>query len=114
MPNYYYHYTSRYNAQGIFARDIIAPGMSGYIYLSDRLYATGAEASNGLGIGHKPVEICFCIPHEHLEDQEIQPPEVPQPAAPWDEERDGGDNEYTVGQAIQRVRVVPIILMRTP
>ena len=58
-----YHYTSRQAAQNIICVGIITPGISGRVYFSSELYATGATAANALGIPpKKPVEIAFEIP----------------------------------------------------
>ncbi len=108
MVDYYYHYTSRYQAQGILAAGRIRPGKSGLIFLTDRLYNNGAEASDMLGIGHKPVEVCFAILESHVSD-----PIGPDPAASWDNERMGGGPEYTTDQEID-ASDASVILMRWP
>lgn len=61
--NYYFHYTSKHHAQLIVAEGWLRPaGPGGSIYLSDEMYHDGASASSSLGIGDKPIEICFAIP----------------------------------------------------
>lgn len=105
---YYYHYTSVYNAQGILAAGRIRPGLGGVTYLSDRLYNSGAEASNNLGVGQRAIEVCFAIPVDEVTDVV-----GPEPAAPWNGDRTGGGPEYTTRAEIDAGRS-SIVLLRLP
>ena len=108
MPDYYFHYTSMYHAQGILSIGRIRPGRGGDIFLTDRLYNTGAEASNELGVGHKVIEACFAIPASGVADAI-----GPEQAAPWNDTRVGGGPEYTTGNDIDITRAA-VVLVRLP
>lgn len=50
MADYYFHYTSAVAAQMIVAAGQLTPSAGGVVYITDEVYATGAEAANHLGI----------------------------------------------------------------
>ena len=62
MPDYYFHYTSRENAQSISSSGRIEAGAAGRIYLSLDPYGQGVEAVNRLAIDGKPIEVVGLIP----------------------------------------------------
>lgn len=83
MADYYFHYTSRVAAQLIIAADQLSPGAGGAVYLTDEVYATGAEAAQQLAIPvtgpvavtlsgtvllTKPVEVVCLIPAARIPD----------------------------------------------
>ena len=67
MPERFYHYTSRANAQDIIASGTILPGRGGRIYLTDHRYETGAEAARRLSIIGKVVEVVCVVPPEKVD-----------------------------------------------
>ena len=62
MPDYYFHYTSRENAQSIFSSGRMEAGVSGWIYLSLDAYDQGAHATDALAIEGKPIDVVALIP----------------------------------------------------
>ncbi len=107
--NYYYHYTSRYNAQGILAAGKLRPSRpSGVTYLTDQLFGNGAEASDVLGIGTIPIEICFAIPEGDAIG--ISGPRIAAGYNSSNQMRSGGGIEYTTSYEIPIISTTTVVM----
>lgn len=116
MAEYYFHYTSRFNAQNIIATGEIRPlRPGGYIFLTDKFCPVGAEAADAIGVGNKCVEICFIIPADKVVS--------PYPVGPAKSYRDprtgqvtrkGGSPEYITSSVIQLDKEVRCVSLESP
>jgi hypothetical protein len=118
MADYYFHYTSDVAAQMIIAAGQLVPGAAGVVYITDEVYAMGADAANALAIPMvgpevatavgvlpltKPVTLVCVIPHTRVPGIAAAPVA---PALPYRDPRNGqvlywgGGREFRYPQSI--------------
>lgn len=116
MADYYFHYTSRANAQSIIATGEIRPPRTGaYIFLTDQFYPRGAEAADACGVGDKCIEVCFIVPQNRIGSlRAIGPAGTYVDPRTGQATRKGGSPEYVTSSVIGLDSEVHPISLESP
>lgn len=98
MPQFYFHYTSRRNAQRIIPLRTLVPTRPGQrLWLTEDLYTSGVDAVKNLSIPSGSAEVVCVIPAIDIENRvQLSLRRVVDPAI-WDTTGDntGGGSEYS-------------------
>ena len=100
MPQFYYHYTSRENAQRIIPLGKLKASRSGQrLWLTEDFYNRGVDAAKNLSIPTEVIEVVCVIPSIDIDNTVLLSARRAADPAPWDPARDktgGGSEYYTV------------------
>lgn len=114
MPQFYFHYTCRTNAQRIIALGKLKPQKPGQrIWLTEDFYNRGAVATKNLSIPTEVIELVCVIPAIDIDDSKITlSVKRAVDKAVWDQERNktGGGSEYSTFDEIDVTRATWIEL----